>query len=465
MTTEETSRSFRLHVSGLPAHITESDIKDRFRSFGTVQSVEIVKDQFNSSACRGFAYVQVESVGAKVQKCMGLLNGSSWKGGKLQISHAKPSKQVKKGEEDVSDTASSCESTSSSTSNSISSSNSTKSRKKLIRMASDQSLVTDKSAATRKGWRKGRYGRAIAIMRVRKPNGQVIVVDPVHYKAGLERLFGTVTPKPLKELDWGESEKIFSQGDLEVEFASNSECSSDEDKKSEPSESEIEAEVEAEKRKKTKKEKKEKKVQEVKKDKKEKKVEKAKKEPKAKKDKKDKKETMVENEQTICEPEPIAETNLVSVSEPVSELDSSIQIQAEDIATPTQEEFEEESIEYTPSVEPFKVNVSWNQLFSPAASGFSLNLFSESKPSNSSFSSTAASVPEPVKPVISEPAKPKNFNFAHLFASSPSVKRLFGCTDRERALEDWRQDRFDLKADCKKKVSDGKRKQRKRQEL
>lgn len=39
--------SFRLHVAGLPKNITESELAERFRSFGTVQSVEIIKDQFD----------------------------------------------------------------------------------------------------------------------------------------------------------------------------------------------------------------------------------------------------------------------------------------------------------------------------------------------------------------------------------------------------------------------------------
>lgn len=37
--------------------------------------------------------------------------------------------------------------------------------------AKDMTLVTDRNVESRKGWRRGRYGRAIAIVRMRRPDG------------------------------------------------------------------------------------------------------------------------------------------------------------------------------------------------------------------------------------------------------------------------------------------------------
>ena len=43
-------KSMRLHVSGLPRNVSESEVADRFRSFGTVESVQLIKDQFDGKA-------------------------------------------------------------------------------------------------------------------------------------------------------------------------------------------------------------------------------------------------------------------------------------------------------------------------------------------------------------------------------------------------------------------------------
>lgn len=40
------SKVVRLHVGGLPGKITHKDVEDRFRSFGTVQEVDIIPHPF-----------------------------------------------------------------------------------------------------------------------------------------------------------------------------------------------------------------------------------------------------------------------------------------------------------------------------------------------------------------------------------------------------------------------------------
>lgn len=37
----------RLHVGGLPKNITQQEVADRFKSFGEVKGVELIKDQFD----------------------------------------------------------------------------------------------------------------------------------------------------------------------------------------------------------------------------------------------------------------------------------------------------------------------------------------------------------------------------------------------------------------------------------
>lgn len=49
----------RLYVGSLPPTTTESSLTDLFSQFGTVRSIELVKDLF-SGACRGFGFIEME---------------------------------------------------------------------------------------------------------------------------------------------------------------------------------------------------------------------------------------------------------------------------------------------------------------------------------------------------------------------------------------------------------------------
>ena len=40
------SKVVRLHVGGLPGKISQKDVEERFRSFGTVQEVDIIPHPF-----------------------------------------------------------------------------------------------------------------------------------------------------------------------------------------------------------------------------------------------------------------------------------------------------------------------------------------------------------------------------------------------------------------------------------
>lgn len=44
------TKQVRLHIGGLPAKISEKDIEDRFRSFGTVQKVDLIPHPFEGKA-------------------------------------------------------------------------------------------------------------------------------------------------------------------------------------------------------------------------------------------------------------------------------------------------------------------------------------------------------------------------------------------------------------------------------
>ncbi|CAO3632575.1 unnamed protein product [Cunninghamella blakesleeana] len=68
--------------------------------------------------------------------------------------------------------------------------------------AKDMSLVTDNNVNTKVGkWKRGRYGRAIAVMRLKKADGTKFVFDPTNYKNNLEKLYNIgVRMKESKQL-------------------------------------------------------------------------------------------------------------------------------------------------------------------------------------------------------------------------------------------------------------------------
>lgn len=182
--------SSRLYIRGLDENIGESDIKDRFAHFGTVSDVSVARDAYGG--CRGFAHLTLNGEENTVRKCISSLSGSSWKGKRLKIEEARPSYTEKlKAQEDGECKAEI----------------STEYKRRLVRHAKDMSLVTDKNVESRKGWRRGKFGRPIAIVKIRKLDGSLVVMDPSHDPNALEKFYEGYHPRPVSRLTWFSSEK------------------------------------------------------------------------------------------------------------------------------------------------------------------------------------------------------------------------------------------------------------------
>lgn len=80
----------RIFVRGLPKETTEESLASKFAGFGMISDVSIAKDGFGGEECRGFGHLTIDIDEGAWKKCMSLLNGSKWKGMKIQISEAKP---------------------------------------------------------------------------------------------------------------------------------------------------------------------------------------------------------------------------------------------------------------------------------------------------------------------------------------------------------------------------------------
>lgn len=142
--------------------MTADDLQNRFKMFGDIVDASIAKDTENQ--CRGFGHITIKTTTNQWTKCLSVYNNAKWKGGVMKIEDAKPEykekiqaemealkvKQAKKQER------------------------ASKRRRNTDAdgfIARDMTLVNDKNMDGRKGWKRGRYGRAIAVMRLQKDNG------------------------------------------------------------------------------------------------------------------------------------------------------------------------------------------------------------------------------------------------------------------------------------------------------
>ena len=78
----------KLYVGNLSYECTEDDLKGAFEAFGTVASVNVIKDKFTGNS-KGFGFVEMGSK-EEGQAAIDELNGQDLKGRPLKVNEAKP---------------------------------------------------------------------------------------------------------------------------------------------------------------------------------------------------------------------------------------------------------------------------------------------------------------------------------------------------------------------------------------
>jgi RNA recognition motif-containing protein len=78
----------KLYVGNLPYEIGEAELQDLFASAGTVESVNVMRDQATGRA-RGFAFVEMGS-DEQAQNAITALDGTQLGGRKLTVNEARP---------------------------------------------------------------------------------------------------------------------------------------------------------------------------------------------------------------------------------------------------------------------------------------------------------------------------------------------------------------------------------------
>ncbi|KJE97829.1 hypothetical protein CAOG_07921 [Capsaspora owczarzaki ATCC 30864] len=84
----------RLYVGGLPLEVSEHDVQERFKSFGAVKAVQLIRDH-ETGESRGFAYLDVDYTENSLKKCMSVYANARWKGKLVRVQLAKESVLVR----------------------------------------------------------------------------------------------------------------------------------------------------------------------------------------------------------------------------------------------------------------------------------------------------------------------------------------------------------------------------------
>lgn len=72
----------KLFVGSLPSTTTEATVQDLFSEYGTVHSVNLVKDMF-SGQCKGFGFLEME--GHEARAAIAGLDGKDYQGKPLKV--------------------------------------------------------------------------------------------------------------------------------------------------------------------------------------------------------------------------------------------------------------------------------------------------------------------------------------------------------------------------------------------
>jgi RNA recognition motif-containing protein len=84
-----------IYVGNLSHETTEENLKEAFEVFGEVNTVKVIKDNYNARS-KGFGFVEMPTK-AEAQSAIEGLNGKDLKGRNLNVSEARPRSEGRRG--------------------------------------------------------------------------------------------------------------------------------------------------------------------------------------------------------------------------------------------------------------------------------------------------------------------------------------------------------------------------------
>lgn len=180
----------RLYIGGLPASITEKEIKERFCKYGEIMSVDVAKSCFDNT-CRGFAHISIDLDETQWNKMRSVFNNSVWMGKKMRIEEAKETfldKLQKEWQENTDEDKTGAMPK--------------RKNKPLVCFSKQSNLVDEDNVGERKGWIRGKFGRPVAVVKLRNVDGSIVTVDPAHHKENFQRFYFGEKFLSVKYLHW-----------------------------------------------------------------------------------------------------------------------------------------------------------------------------------------------------------------------------------------------------------------------
>jgi len=83
-----------MYIGNLAYNVTEEDLSVAFSEFGTVESVNIIKDRFSGQS-KGFGFVDMPD-NSEADKAIKALNGTDFKGRDIKVNQANQKTKGKK---------------------------------------------------------------------------------------------------------------------------------------------------------------------------------------------------------------------------------------------------------------------------------------------------------------------------------------------------------------------------------
>jgi RNA recognition motif-containing protein len=77
-----------IYVGNLPYSVTDSDLRETFSQFGSVDTVNLITDKFSGES-KGFGFVEMGN-NSEADAAIKALNGSDFKGRNITVNQAKP---------------------------------------------------------------------------------------------------------------------------------------------------------------------------------------------------------------------------------------------------------------------------------------------------------------------------------------------------------------------------------------
>jgi RNA recognition motif-containing protein len=77
-----------IYVGNLPYSVTDSDLRETFSQYGSVDQVNLITDKFSGDS-KGFGFVEMNN-NSEADAAIKALNGTDMKGRNITVNQAKP---------------------------------------------------------------------------------------------------------------------------------------------------------------------------------------------------------------------------------------------------------------------------------------------------------------------------------------------------------------------------------------